>query len=178
MKLKKYCKNNVQNLFKLKLIKNKIYSKNFISIKNSLKVIYSYVALNKKILFIGALNKVKFFNKILKNNINIAFIPQSLLKNGFFSNIYVLKNFYLNKKKDVLKLLFNFKTFSFDLIVLFDKNVNNEITKLNKVPTIFLFDLQKDNLLNYNLNLVQLIEKENDIFYFLIYQIFNKYKKK
>lgn len=50
MKLKKFSKSdkNINKIFRIKLIKNKIYSKNFISIRNNIKVIYSLMIKKKK----------------------------------------------------------------------------------------------------------------------------------
>lgn len=180
MKLKKFNKSNkyINKIFQIKLIKNQIYNKNYTSIKTNIKIIYSLMTKNKKILLIGNLNKINFFYKFITSNNNLMYIPKNMLLNGFFSNIYVFKHFCLRKKKDIFKFLFNFKLFNFDLIVVFENNSHsNEILKLNKIPVIFLYNSTPALLNHYHLNFVPLVEKENDIFYFMIYSVFNRYRK-
>jgi hypothetical protein len=175
MKLKKISNNqSVRSLLQLKLAKNKISTKSTIYIKTCLKIIFSYILRFKKILFIGTHKKIDLFYKFLFSSSNLIFMPSNLVQNGFFSNIFVSNESTQIKNKNC-KLLLKSKLLNYDLIVSLSNNNINELLKYNKVP-VLLFSNIKNTINSYCFSYNELVERENDVLYFLIYNIFKKYK--
>lgn len=148
MKIKNKAKNR-NKLLKLKLIKTKIYTKNYTftnlkiedieyRLKKGLHVIYKYHISNKKILFIGNSSNVEAkINNLLKST-NHMFIPKCLLLNGVVTNKQLFstnsQNFFSYSKISKLKNAIN-------LIVVIDKEISNDIMiegYKTKTPIIFL----------------------------------------
>jgi len=147
-KIKKY-KNK---LLKLKLIQNKIYSKNQYlhnikieeieyQIKKILYVIYKYHTLKKRILFIGPPlknnNKIKSLIKLTQHII----LPENIRLQGIIgNNPYWFKQFIKNKKKLNRNSVLKFKK-NIDLIVILKNSNNSSILNegyIAKIPTIAL----------------------------------------
>ena len=133
MKIKNTIKNQ-NKLLKLKLIKTKIYKKNYTftnlkiedieyRLKKGLQIIYKYHVSGKKILFISNSLAIKTKIKSLLKNTKHLFVPESLLLNGIITN----KTSNLKNKNN--------------LIVILDKQINNDILTegyQTKTPIIFL----------------------------------------
>lgn len=166
----------ITKIFKLKLIKTKLYNKSFLNLKKNLKIIFKYNLKNKKILFFGLINKTNFFFKLLQLNKNCSFLPTNLWLNGILTNLHVFKHLCLLHKNKLFKFLFNFKFKKFDLIVLLNNVLNRELLKQNKIPFIFFYFTTNNNF--YKFSCFKLIKNNNELVYFLIYNVINKFKNK
>ena len=148
MKIKNTIKNQ-NKLLKLKLIKTKIYKKNYTftnlkiedieyRLKKGLQIIYKYHVSGKKIFFVGNSSAIETKIKNLLKNTKHIFIPEYLWLNGIITNkqpssTNSLKESSYNKTP-TLKNKNN-------LIVILDKQINNNIiteSYKTKTPIIFL----------------------------------------
>ena len=124
-KIKKYR----NNLFKLQLIKSKLYKKKNLSfnlnnvisyIKKITQIIYQYTTFNEKILFFGLHSNIK---PLLKKTKHLV-VPNPLFMHGLFTNSIIKPN----QKKIPFKIVQNILKLKqkFSLVVLFDtKNKQN-----------------------------------------------------
>ena len=147
MKIKNTTKNK-NKLLKLKIIKTKIYKKNYTfkqlkiediehRLKKGLQIIYKYHINNKRILFISTSSTLEMKIKNLLTNVKHLFISQYFWLNGQISN----KQQFLSKKISYNKIS-KLKNKS-NLIVILDKLVDKNIIKESykaKIPIIFLGD--------------------------------------
>lgn len=158
MKLKKYkINNNLCKIFNLKLLKINILSQYFL-LQNCLKILYNFNSKKKSILFFRYLNTQNFFYEYIYYKTNHSYIRDHTFRLNFFlSNNNIIYNFLTINKIKILSLLFNFKTINFDLFLLLKKN--DDILKNKNTYYLYL------NFLN-----------NEKILYFLIYNIFTKYK--
>jgi hypothetical protein len=151
----------------LKLIKNKqVNYKKIVDILKTLKIILKYFLNNKKILFLGTSKKISYFFKFVYQFKNIAYLPSNMWLKGLITNSFVFKALYFSKKKQLSKFLLNFK-FYYDLIISLNCYTNNELLKLVKQPIIFIKYDFNNNSSNFSVN---------NFYFFLIYQIFLKFK--
>ena len=136
-------------LLKLKLIKTKIYKKNYpfmnlkiedieYRLKKGLQIIYKYHINGKKILFVGNSSTVETKMKILLKNTKHLFIPEYSLLNGVITNKQQFST-DLSKKSSYNQTpkLKN----KHHLIVICGKQINNNILSEGykaKIPIIFL----------------------------------------
>jgi ribosomal protein S2 len=136
-------------LLKLKLIKTKIYKKNYTftnlkiedveyRLKKGLQIIYKYHINGKKILFVGNSSAVETKIKNLLKNTKHLFIAEHLLLNGVITNKQQFSPDFSEKspsnKTPKLKNNYN-------LIVICGKQTNNNILSESyktKTPIIFL----------------------------------------
>lgn len=165
-------KNNkpIKNLLVLKFIKNSIFqNKKILNILKLLKIILKYYLINKKILILGTSKKITFFFKFINKFRNIAYIPHNLWLKGLLTNSFVFKALYFSKKRESLKFLLNFLP-DYDIIVNLNNSKHKELVKSIKHPIIYFKNLLQENL-NNSSKLVT-----NNFIYFLIYQIFFKFK--
>lgn len=143
MKIKNSTRNK-NKLLKLKLIKTKIYKKNYIStnlkiedieyrLKKGLQIIYKYHISGKKILFISSLPTVEITLKNLLKNTKHTFIPEYLWLNGTITNKQIL---FSNTPKKSLPATSSKLKKNNNLIVVLDKQIKNDIiTECNKTKT-------------------------------------------
>ena len=145
MKIKNTIKNQ-NKLLKLKLIKTKIYKKNYTftnlkiedieyRLKKGLQIIYKYHVSGKKILFISNSLTIKTKIKNLLKNTKHLFVPEYFLSNGVMTN----KSPFFLKESSYDKTS-NLKNKN-NLIVILDKQINNDILTecyQTKTPIIFL----------------------------------------
>lgn len=143
MKIKNTTKNQ-NKLLKLKLIKTKIYKKNYTftnlkiedieyRLKKGLQIIYRYHVSGKKILFISNSLAIKTKIKILLKNTKHLFVPEYFLLNKIITN---KPPFF--SKENLCHKTSNLKN---NLIVILDKQINNDIlteSYQTKTPIIFL----------------------------------------
>jgi len=174
MKIKKI-KNYKYDLFKLKLIKSKIYKTNLknqkldhslniileqieLHLKKILQIIYEYHVNNKQILFIGVpillQNKL---NTVLKKTKH-SLIPEAIWVNGLISNkAAIFRNLNLKRLKNIKKQKYNINNINTlltivkkpDLVIVFNRDLDsNAITEIYKlrIPIISL-----NNNLNFDL---------------------------
>ena len=144
-KIKKYR----NNLFKLQLIKSKLYKKKNLSfnlnnvisyIKKITQIIYQYTTFNEKILFFGLHSNIK---PLLKKTKHLV-VPNPLFMHGLFTNSIIKPN----QKKIPFKIVQNILKLKqkFSLVVLFDtKNKQNNFilqeSMKAQVPVIALSNL-------------------------------------
>jgi ribosomal protein S2 len=148
MKIKNTIKNQ-NKLLKLKLIKTKIYKKNYIftnlkiedieyRLKKGLQIIYKYHVSGKKILFVGSSSIIETTIKNLLKNTKHMFIPEYLWLNGTITNKQA--SFANPRKKSSYNKTSKLKNKN-NLIVVIDKQINNDIITegyKTKTPIIFL----------------------------------------
>lgn len=196
---------NSKKIFKLHLIKSKIYEqpmkkKTFKSLPNvtirdimlnfkkSLNLIFKYHKNNKRILFIG--NPKRIEEKINNNTIHtsIANYEKNILNNGLITNNFIANSIKLNKylfknNKFILSKLLKKP----ELIVIFKQQQNNQLLKestISKIPIIeFNHNLKRNNWqYNYNIpgNLNFTENKIVDNIYFIVFNsLLNRvYKQK
>lgn len=158
MKLKQYkFNNNLCKILNLKLLKINIISKYFL-LKNCLKILYSFNYKKKHILFFRYLNINNFFYEFIFYKTNHSYLLDNLFKFNFFLlNTNMIHNILISNKIKILHILFNFRTINFDLFLLLKKN--DDILKHKNTYYIYLDFLNNEKIL-----------------YFLIYNIFTKYK--
>lgn len=162
---------SIKNLLVLKFIKNNIlHNKKILNILKFLKIILKYYLTNKKILILGTSKKITFFFKFLNKFRNVAYIPHGLWLKGLLTNSFVFKALYFSKKRESLKFLLNFLP-DYDIIVNLNNFKHKELIKLIKQPIIHFKNLVQENFIHNNTILVV-----NNFIYFLIYQIFLKFK--
>ena len=144
-KIKKYR----NNLFKLQLIKSKVYKKKNLSfnlnnvisyIKKITQIIYQYTTFNEKILFFGLHSNIK---PLLKKTKHLV-VPNPLFMHGLFTNSITKPN----QKKIPFKIVQNILKLKqkFSLVVLFDtKNKQNNFilqeSMKAQIPVIALSNL-------------------------------------
>ena len=196
---------NSKKIFKLHLIKSKIYEqplkkKTFKSLpnvairdimlnfKNSLNLIFKYHKNNKRILFIG--NPKIIEDKINNTTIHtsIANYDKNILNNGLITNNFIANSIKLNKylfknNKFILSKLLKKP----ELIVIFKQQHNNQLIKestVSKIPIIeFNHNLKRNNWqYNYtipgNLNLTE-SKIVNNIYFIIFNSLLNRvYKQK
>lgn len=150
MKIKNTTKNK-NKLLKLKLIKTKIYKKNYsftnlkiedieYRLKKGLEIIYKYHVNGKKILFVNSSSAIETTLKNLLKNTKHTFIPDYLWLNGAITNKQDQPFFSRLQKQNVSDITLKFKKNN-SLIVILDKNIKNDaITESykTKIPVIFL----------------------------------------
>lgn len=172
MKTRLYSSNNkpIKKLVFLKLIKNNLLcNKKIIKIFKILKIILRYYFTNQKILFLGALSKISCFFKFIKEFQNISYMPYNVWVKGLLTNSFVFKALYFSKKRELFKFLLNFLP-NYDIIINLGSYKNKELLKLIKQPILnFQDSLQKNSIVNAKL-------PNNNLVYFLIYQILLKFK--
>ena len=148
MKIENTIKNQ-NKLLKLKLIKTKIYKKNYTftnlkiedieyRLKKGLQIIYKYHVSGKKILFVGNSSTVETTMKNLLKNTKHMFIPEYLWLNGAITNE---QTFSTNStKKSSYNKTSKLKNKN-NLMVILDKQIKNDIITEGykaKTPIIFL----------------------------------------
>lgn len=148
MKIKNTIKNQ-NKLLKLKLIKTKIYKKNYTftnlkiedieyRLKKGLQIIYKYHVSGKKILFVGNSSAVETTMKNLLKNTKHMFIPEYLWLNGAMTN---KQTYSTNSTKRSLYDKTSKLKDKNNLIVILDKQIKNGIIAEGykaKTPIIFL----------------------------------------
>jgi ribosomal protein S2 len=148
MKLKSTVKNK-NKLLKLKLIKTKIYKKNYsfanlkiedieYRLKKGLEIIYKYHVNGKKILFVSSSSAIEIAIKNLLKNTKHIFMPDYLWLNGTIINKQPL--FSKSQEKNLRETTLKFKKNN-NLTVILDKEIKNHIITESfktKTPVIFL----------------------------------------
>jgi len=176
---------NQNQLLKLKLIKTKIYKKNYTfknlkiedieyRLKKGLQIIHKYHIENKKILFINNSSTIETKIKNLLKNTNHVYITHHLWLNGKTTNkekTSFYKTSQLNSKSD--------------LIVILNKQISNYIIEENykiKTPMIFIANELNifDNKSSYKIPGNFLLAKKkirNNFFLTLLKAVLKKSKK-
>lgn len=150
MKIKNTIKSK-NKLLKLKLIKTKIYKKNYTftnlkiedieyRLKKGLEIIYKYHVNSKKILFISSSLTIQTTIKnILKNTIH-TFMPDYLWLNGAMTNNSPKQNISESQKKNTYQTALKLRK-KYNLIVILDREIKGDViteSHKTKIPVIFL----------------------------------------
>lgn len=196
MKIKKVqLTNSTLKLFKLKLIKSKVYKfneKNIklenieIRLKKVLQIIYEYHKNKKKILFIGVPLKFSKSIQFLFQKTRHIFLPNSIWVNGILTNQYSCFQYILSSQKPIknkmTNLLFKLRNKS-DLIVIL--NASETIPQIieghkTKTPIIAFNSSFIDSTFKITYKIPGYFhfyknEFKNNFFYYILASIFKKF---